>query len=349
VRIPRTIALLTVSITLLLAAVGGSLSSNIKVYPYLSCSPLNPGPGGTSSFYSDIAKKRIVYLGNVSFLEKQNIRGKVLYMLVGIDTPISEKEASILSRMVKEGKANLIVADETNNTNRLLEKLGLPKIKSIVLNETGNNDGGWVYIVRVYCGQESFYTSLAARVEPGVGGRILCRYSDGTPSAVLYIINGSRVLVIGDSSMFSNFIYERGFGGFPVSQQVVWHVLEKSGVLENVSVVVFDTAHYSYETGKGSLFFFTGIARSTSDSLQNLRERLASSSDPYLILVFLAATMPWPLILLHPITPPPGKPEVLVEHENELIDTMVSRLGLEEGEGLDSILREAGRRVKNGG
>lgn len=335
IRIPRSITATIISLTLALFVVGAAVSVETRNYPWLSTSPSNTGEGGSYWFYRDLSLNYNVVIGNPYTIPEKD--GRILYLVIGPDKPFKEEEAKIIAGRVENGSATLFIADETNNTARLLEALGLRAIGSTIYNGTVRG-GGWEWVVSLSCFNETTYTTKAVRVNPGDSGRILCRYGDGSPAAVVYRVGNGTVVVVGDSSIFANFLYRGDYKMLPSTRKIALMLVD--AFASGRSVIVFDSSHYAFQPGSRGLYYLSGLAGQVSYSLSSLAEKVRFTSRITLLLIVLSASAPWAVILILPSQPPPRKKTRLEAHEEWLLSVEASRIGVEVeggGEGVDPV------------
>lgn len=321
--IPRVVAVVIIALTLVLFVAGASISVETRNYPWLSTSPNNPGEGGSYWFYKDLSTRANVILGGPHTLEKT--RGARLYLVIGPDKPFTDTEAELIARSVEEGNLTLLVADETSNSRSLLEALGLNVLGETVYNETVHG-GGWEWVVKLTCLNQTIYTTKAVRVRETPGSRVICRYGDGTPAAASYKVGNGTVIVVGDSSIFANFLYRGDYKLLPPSRNVVLMIVGEAGLN---GLVIFDNTHYNYTPSDRGLYYLTGLAGQVASSIDQLRERAESMSGGTLLFLVLAASAPWALIFLYPSRPPGWGKSRLEEHMEWLLSVEASRVGVE--------------------
>ena len=293
-------------------------------------------------FIEDLEKRYNVVLGNASTLER--LEEKATYMVIGPDTPFNDYEIETIVKLVREGRLNLLVADETSNTRRLLESLGLPSMYGTVYNETVRG-GGWEFMVRITCNGYKAWASMAVRVPRGPGGEEVCSYKNEGPAAVLYNINGSKVLIAGDSSIFANYLYN-GYDGLEPSRNVALFLARLVADDSRGEPVIVDNSHYFYKTKTRGAYPLTGLWASLASSLDSLESKARGLSPLILALVLVAASVPWPLILLTPWNRPRRGSTPLREATIALLEIEASRLGVMEGPGRPSPESLASRIVK---
>ena len=319
---------------LVAAPAGGKIES--RVYEEMSCSPLNNGLGGTSLFVADMRQRAKVALAR-SVDEAGN---GSLYLIIGPDLPLSPRESGELSRLVREGRINLLVADETDNTRGLLSRLGLPGLGETVLNTTASGPG-WKYIVHMECGGRVWVASRARSIIAG-NGTVICRYvENGEPAAVLYRVGKGRVLVVGDSSIFSNYLYG-GLTFLGSSREMTWRLLEE--VWDGRSPVVIDNSHYIFRrvTAPMPQRVLHGMVVQLVSTLESLSQSAATAPVHWLLAGVAAATLPWPIILLYPGRRERGPEEPLENLEAVLLEIELGRAGLPAGLSPEEALNRLG-------
>ena len=321
-RLPRSVlvALLTISGAVILAL--PAWESGGRLYPSLSCSPFNAGPGGTSSFRADLERSGalIMYGGPQDAMSMVDV-----ILIIGPDRPFKPDEARVLADAVRGGVL-LLVADESGMTKGILEALGLPGFGGYIINATGQ--GEWRLITAIECPWGSGPASKARGVNVGSGGHVVCRYADGSPAAVIYSVGRGRVLVVGDSSVFANYFYEGGLGG---SRVVALGLLESltGGELRGLRVL-FDVEHYDYIPVGGPAGAAAGLLAELSSALGDAREWVESQPLYFKVAILLSLAAPWPAILLAP-SPRPGFVRELERAEEALLSILAARVGAPPG------------------
>ncbi len=335
VRLPRTVALTIISLTLILFVVGAAVSVETQNYPWLSTSPSNTGEGGSYWFYRDISRNNNVVLSNPYSIKKTS--GRILYMIVGPDKPFTSDEARIIAENVRNGTITLLIADETNNTEAILRELGLNAIGPTIYNQSSKG-GGWEWVVKLTCFNETVYTTKAVHVKQLRDGKVLCRYGDGSPAAVLYHVGKGTVVVIGDSSIFANFLYKGDYNLLPPTKNVALKLF--SIVANQTDIVLFDSSHYTFTPETKGFYYLSGLAGQISYSLNNLAKKAEAIDKVTLLFIILSASAPWAVIFLFPTQSPPRKKTRLETHEEWLLSVEASRIGVEVeggGEGIDPV------------
>lgn len=323
------------AILLLGLALAGSLYTpagapvrGARIYDLMSCSPDNPGPGGTLALLLDLESRHEVEVAD----SISQVRGPGLLLVIGPDKPYTRAEARLIAGLVRSGRLNLLVADETNNSALLLEELGIQPVDGVVTNRSGVGD--WIYIVHMSCWDHVIPSALSARLPPS--GEILCKYTeDGSPAAEIHRVGKGLVLVVGDSSIFANYLYN-GYDGLPPTRDVALRLIETA--LGGKDRIIFDNSHYNYQetpTLEPSAVL-SGILLTVVEGLQSLANQHAS---PYWLLAgLLAAALPWPAILLYPSREPEPWRDPLEEHEKTLLEVEAARLGLPADSSLEEVL-----------
>lgn len=300
-----------------------------RIYDVMSCSPENPGPGGTLALLVDLeARHRVEVADTLSQAE-----GPGLLLVIGPDTPYSRAEARLIAGLVRSGQLNLLVADETNNSALLLMELGLEPVDGVVTNRSGRGD--WAYIVHMSCWGMVVPSALSARLPPA--GEIVCTYrEDGSPAAEAHRVGRGLVLVVGDSSIFANYLYN-GYDGLPPTRDVALRLVETA--LDGRERIIFDNSHYNYQEAPAPepSALLSGLLITVVEELQGIA---GASANPYWLLAgLLAASLPWPAILLYPAREPEPWEDPLDEHERALLEVEAARLGLPADSSLEEILR----------
>ncbi len=328
--VKKALIVLIIGLLLVVAMSPGEKPS--QRYPLLSTSPENNGPGGTSLFVSDLIRSyHNVVLGGVKDLSSED-GGRILYIVLGPDKPFNKTEANIIAEEVKTGKLNLLIADESGNVSVLLNSLRVGGIGEIIFNGSRAHQGeGWGYVVGLKCGSEHYYTTKAARLNTVPGGEVLCTYEDGSPAAVLYRVGKGVVLVVGDSSIFANFLYGGYLTGFPPTRTLAQQLVDN--VTQNISVIIVDNTHYTILSSKK-----TNILKRLTDELAatvaDIPGIVEDRSPTIILAVLLLATVPWPILFLYPGETPRTRSDPLEDAEEYLLSVLASRLGIE-GEDID--------------
>jgi hypothetical protein len=306
---------------LLLLAVAGSVVETRVAY-VLSTSPENDFVTGSSSFYTTLVKKGYhIILSSPASLPDISSKSKcVVYMLIGPDKPLSPTEAELIANLYREGKISILVADETGAANVLLEKLHAAVVGGFVTAPPRLT--GEALIVPVRCGSMVVVSSKVAALV-GVGnGRIVCRAYNGygwVPIAALYVSpKGSKLLVIGDSSIFANFEFN-GLYGFPQTKSLALSLVNL--VAGPNCIIVFDNSHYLQVRLKlGHLALLTG--RLLIAIPQGIVVAMLSQSPIIaFVLTFIASLIIAIYSLGIPWTPKPFRSE-LEEYERNTLDLL---------------------------
>ena len=234
----RLLALALVTASIYALAVAALTSqATVRQATLESTSPLNTYIWGSSSYAHLLARAGYrVYLGGVDDAARLAEGQPVLYIVVGPDKPFTEREALEVRRLVEEGRLNLLVADELGTVNTLLEALNAPT----VLGETVASGG--LPLAPANCLGESLEVPKASPINPD-NAETVCTVA-GKPLAALKIYErGSRVLVVGDSSIFANFMVN----GLPPYRPTAHLALELTRLAAGkANIIVLDTTHYRY-------------------------------------------------------------------------------------------------------
>ncbi len=325
-----TLLMIAVLSAAFLAAAAGNISTrSASIY---STSPENIFMTGTHDFYSYLAQQGYyVALGSPSYIATRSyMHGKTLYVILGPDKPFTDTEAATLASLVREGKIALLVADETGNTRKLLDMLGGIEISDSLLESRVT--GKLSYLVPLICmGKVIVSTKVAWLKKLPRGARVVCwaEPSPGKryPVAALVQVGKGWVLVVSDSSIFSNFEIE-GLKPFPSTRRVALGLVKLVDRHYRIHYIVFDNTHYRMsqvvrvsaflrETIAGAIGVLAGIAAWVKNN----------------VVAVAVATIALPLITAVLVTGLPEKPE---ERREELVDvkevlktikTIVSRTG----------------------
>lgn len=208
-----------------------------------STSPLNPGLLGSQEFYRLL--KTLGY--NVELGDIRGLRGSqktVGLLIVGPDKELGREELDIIMSLWERGRLILVAADETGVLEGLYRALGVEFGKKYVVR---SGIRGWEYVVDVECLGFSLQTSkvstLKPRGAPGVEIEVVCRLEDGSPIA-LYVTNGaSRAVLLGDSSIFANFLLN-GYFDLKSTRQATLAIVEYVGLRE-AERIIYDISHYN--------------------------------------------------------------------------------------------------------
>jgi hypothetical protein len=191
-----------------------------------SLSPFNPGPWGSSSLVELLegAGYRVV-LGGVDTVASYVRSGfRVAYLVLAPDRQFSLEEAATLRALLGHGLVGVMVADELGVANSLLNGLEVT---------IGEPIGELATYIR--CGS---YAILTAKVSTVKGGKNICFTEPNLlPIASVLEARSYRVLVIGDSSIFANYMIGE-------SAELVLHLT--SIVADHADVLVLDIEHYDY-------------------------------------------------------------------------------------------------------
>jgi hypothetical protein len=231
---------------LLAAAViaGPSIEASLHRYEWYTISPLNPGDGGASYFYAEARSSYPIVLGNAVTASRLALKGyKILYILIGPDRSLSPEEIKWIVKAYNHGTLRILVADDLGVTEGLLEKLGGPTLGGLELNP--NAEGDWAYILTIRCGDIEGTSSKSLKVIEN-NGVAACRYAEtGEPAVVSARGPGwSGVVVVGDPSIYSNFMYHGALKWIKPTRRLALYTLKLAGA-EEASLIVFDVDHYN--------------------------------------------------------------------------------------------------------
>ena len=223
------IAPIVLSLLLALADYGGASARA----PWWSGSPLNDGPLGTSGFIDLLRSEgfRVVYGGPREAQSLASRGERPLYAIISPDEPLDPRVAGGLAKLVASGSlSGLLVADETGRVNGLLEALGGPRVR-------GPLEG----LVEASCPWWSGPVSKPGWLEDlPRGWKVLCTL-DGKPLAAEGHVNGVKVVVVADSSLFTNFMLA-GLRPFKPTWEVALNLVK--GASGESRVALIDTTVY---------------------------------------------------------------------------------------------------------
>ncbi|BES80460.1 DUF4350 domain-containing protein [Pyrodictium abyssi] len=283
-------ALSALSVAVLAACLAAlQLPATGTAVPADSASPLNQAPLGSSTLAGLLAGHGYrVALGGVDTVAALAKETRVVYIVVGPDKPFTEDEASVLGRLVRIGKVSLLLADELGVVNSLAGALGTGRVAGGMPTADGSP------VVELECmGRRLLSTKVSQVVGAGPEARVLCTGPGGEPVAVLTRHGDGLVLLVADSSMFTNIL----LGGAPPFAPTAGTVLDLVGELAGPgTAVVLDTAHYSYaeKPGPGSIAL---LPMEAVLALTVLLHTLASK-HPLLAVVALPLLAAWAAIVL---------------------------------------------------
>lgn len=227
---------------------GPSFEATLHSYRWYTVSPLNPGDGGSSAFFLDAQRLYGASVGGSLGATSAARHGlRVLYVVIGPDRGFTAREIEELRRAYETGNLRILVADDLGVTRGLLEALGAPTPGRLELNP--HESGSWQYILTITCNSTRGPASEALAVKPAPGSRVLCRYAEtGDPAVVWKPGPGwGGVLVVGDSSIYSNFLYRGMLRWLPSTRRLALYTLRAAGASQ-ASLVIFDVYHYNATT-----------------------------------------------------------------------------------------------------
>ncbi len=234
--------------------------SVLEIVSVESTSPLNPFPTGSLDFVRLLDST----VSHVYFASETNIgdiasESRAVYTIIGPDYPPSKAIVEAVKRYYDEGSLDVLVADETSLASNLARELAGVEITGSMLLRS-DASGEYAYIVPIACSNGLVFLSTKVSsveiVEPREGYKytVLCWFTSDdkkTPVAVLAENpRGSRILVIGDSSIFANFMI-RGMYGFPSSKSIVLSLV-KTVFPQAKAFIVEDTLYRKYTLLKAS-------------------------------------------------------------------------------------------------
>ncbi len=208
-----------------------------------STSPLNPGPMGSQEFYKILKSLGYdVKLGE--FKDLRGLRGVAGLLIVGPDKRLSREELDLIVNLWEEGRLILVAADETGILRDLYKALGV-EFDTIYVMRPGSK--GWEHVVSVECLDFNIFSTkvstLKPRGAPGVKLEAICRLEDGRPIA-FHVTNGaSRAILLGDSSLFANFLIN-GYLDLKPTRQAATAIVDYVGLRE-VEKIIYDISHYN--------------------------------------------------------------------------------------------------------
>jgi hypothetical protein len=271
--------------------------SVLEVVSVRSTSPLNPFPTGSLDFVRllDSAVQSVYFASRVSI---DDVVGEMraVYVVIGPDYPPPKSIIDVVKRYYDEGSLDLLVADETGLASSLTREVaGIEVTGHLLLRSDAG--GEYAYIVPIVCGNGLVFLSTKVSsievVEPMEGYRykVLCWFTSGqdrVPVAVLAENSrGSRVLVIGDSSIFANFMI-RGMYGFPSSRSIV--LLLVKSVFPDAKVFIVEDSLYKKYTILRASSFTARLVGAASHAVHSLGSLLLAS--PLRLIAALALLPP---------------------------------------------------------
>lgn len=289
-----------VSIIILVIIIAVQADYHMAVQSPRSTSPLNPGPLGSQEFYRLLKSSGYnVELGDIRDLGgSQKMVG---LLIVGPDKELGRGELELVMSLWERGRLILVAADETKVLEGLYRALGVEFDEKYVVR-TGIK--GWEYVVGAECLGFNLETSkvstLKPRGAPGMEVEVVCRLEDGRPIA-LYVTNGaSRAVLLGDSSIFANFLLN-GYVDLKPTRQAALAIVEYVGLGE-AGRVIYDISHYNT-----SGIPLAGTIRASIVVLASLLEIMRHHNiEAYKVITVIIAssTIITLLTLGTPITPP---------------------------------------------
>ncbi len=252
--------LLTIAVALVLGLL--DVRSILEVVGVETTSPLNPFPTGSLDFVRLLDS--IVH--NVYFASETSIgdiveNERAVYVLIGPDYPPSRPIIEVVKRHYSEGRLDILVADETGLASSLSREVAGVEVTGHLLLRS-DASGEYAYIVPIICSNGLVFLSTKVSsvevVEPMEGYRynVLCWFTNGQNRVPVAILaensRGSRILVIGDSSIFANFMI-RGMYGFPSTRNTALLIV-KEVFPESKTFIVEDTVYKKYAVLRANRF-----------------------------------------------------------------------------------------------
>ncbi len=279
---------------LLLAPALSEALASLKLPGVSATHPMSVAPFGASKFYADASAIWRVSRGGVS-----DALGARAYFVIAPDRDFTGEEVQALKARLARGGFSILIADETEVGNRLADRLvgvafgdgpvmnpDLPPASpaSLAVPVKCMVDGRefTVYFVKatyiLYYPEWMKPLCIAEKVRTPYG------FVENAVMAVYGEVNGSKVLVVSDSSILANYMYT-GFPGYPPTRDLA---LALAGlVAEPGDSVVYDTSHLAVTrlTALAALAgLIVGIPASALD-------KLASAAAPILPYAIAAAVV----------------------------------------------------------
>jgi len=334
-RLWRALGRAGVALLLGLAAalvfVGPALEATVHAYKWYSVSPENPGDGGSSSFYLDLTRShpRVVLGGPGSVSAYVRSGQRVLYLILGPDKAFSKNEIGEIVASYKTGRLRVLDADDLGVTSSLLEALGAPSLGRVAVNPHAR--GEWSYILTISCNDTTGPASEARELVLTEGSKPICHYMEtgGVAAAWLAGPGWSGVMVVGDASIFSNFLYEGSIPWLGSTRRLALGLVEAAGAGE-AQVIVVDNTHYNvsdfHYRGHYGVLLLSALSSALASSLESLsaREPLAAALVVPGLAVALSAILTNPTRGL--LAPPPRR---LRLEEEAVVEHVLTRLGAE--------------------
>jgi len=235
---------------LLLAPALSEALTSLELPGVSATHPLSVAPFGASKFYADASSIWEVSRGGVS-----DALGAGAYLVIAPDRGFTGEEVEALRARLARGGFSVLIADETEAGGRLADRLvGVTFGDGPVLNPDLPPASPAALAVPVKCvvGGRVFtvYFVKAAYIQyyPGWMKPICVAEKVRTPvglveNAVMAVygeVNGSKVLVVSDSSIFANYMYT-GLPGYPPTRELALALVGL--IAEPGERVVYDTSH----------------------------------------------------------------------------------------------------------
>ncbi len=208
--------------------------------PWWSGSPLNEGPLGTSLFVEALEDSGFtVVLGGPEDARRLFEAGlRPLYIVVSPDRPVDSSVASEIASLLNSGLlAGLLVADETGRANTLLEAVSAPRVAGPLEGVLGASCPWWNGPVSK--------PGLLEGLPPG--WEALCTHEKGLLAAAGWA-GDARVVVVADSSIFTNFMIA-GTPPFKPSREAALRLADEAAAGSKAAVVDVTAHAVVYEQG----------------------------------------------------------------------------------------------------
>ena len=279
---------------LLLAPALSEALTSLELPGVSATHPLSVAPFGASKFYADASAIWEVIRGGVS-----DALGARAYLVIAPDKGFTGEEVQALRARLARGGFSILIADETQAGGGLAAKLvGVVFGEGPVLNPDMPPAAPAALAVPVKCVVEgrvfTVYFVKAAYIQyyPKWMKPVCVAERVRTPAglvedavmAVYGEVNGSKVLVVSDSSIFANYMYT-GLPGYPPTRDLALALA--SLVAEPGERVVYDTSHLAV-TRLTALAALTGLLAGTPAWAL---DKLAAAAAPILPYLIMAAVL----------------------------------------------------------
>ena len=219
------------------AATGGSLRLSV---PDDSASPMNEGIWGTSLLVETLKSEgfHVEIGGPWDAWELASEGRNVIYMIIAPDFEPPPNYTRLLTAVAGSIEA-VIIADEIGTANPILEALGAPTVT-----------GPIVELAEAECLGSIITVPKVSSVESGVMARVLCTAGEGRPMASLVETRaGAKVLVIADSSIFTNFMIA-GVEPYEPTAPLILSIIREAA--PKADTIIIDNTLYKYRVTPGA-------------------------------------------------------------------------------------------------